>query len=181
MEELSLTRLCLLMLRLANLTFGGGNPTMAAMHQEIVSARKWLSQEKFATSYALARITPGTNVLACCAAVSWSLLGWPAAMLTVLAASIPGAIVVIVLTGSYEAVRSNHAAMGAITGMLAGAVGMMWSSAWELLKPHLKRSRWLPSVVISGGSLVLSLRFGMTPIEVLALAALVGCVWRIHE
>jgi chromate transporter len=180
-EQLSLYRLTLLYMRLASLTFGGGNPTMAAMHTEMVVARKWLSSEKYSVCYALARITPGTNMLAFCAGTAWELLGWPGAIAGVLAASVPAGIMVMLLTQGYDAVHANTFAMAAISGTLAAAVGMMGTAAWELLRPYLDRQRWLHAVVIAGASFGLSLRFDMPPIEVLALAAVVGLLWRIPE
>src|SRR5579872_6899062 len=154
---------------------------MAAMHSEMVVGRKWLSAEKYAMAYALARITPGTNMLAFCAGTAWELLGWPGAIAAVLAASVPAAIIVMLLTEGYDAVRTNGPAMAAIAGTLAAAVGMMAVAAWELLRPYLDRRRWLHALVIAGASLLLSLRFGLSPIEVLALAALAGAIWRIPE
>jgi chromate transporter len=181
MEQLSLYRLALLYGRLASLTFGGGNPTMAAMHTEMVVGRKWLTSEKYSVSYALARITPGTNMLAFCAGTAWELLGWPGAIAGVLAASIPAAVIVMLLTEGYDAVRSNIYAMGAISGTLAAAVGMMGTAAWDLLRPYLDRKRSIHAVAIAGASLGLSLRFDLPPIEVLALAAVAGLLWRIPE
>jgi chromate transporter len=168
-------------MRLASVTFGGGNPTMAAMHTEMVAGRKWLTSEKYSVCYALARITPGTNMLAFCAGTAWELLGWPGAIAGVLAASVPAAVVVTLLTQGYDAVRSNQLATAAVAGTLAAAVGMMGTATWELLRPYLDRRRWLHATLIAGASLVLSLEFDMPPIEVLALAALVGVVWRIPE
>jgi chromate transporter len=162
-------------------TFGGGNPTMAAMHTEMVKNRKWLAPEKYAVSYALARITPGTNMLAFCAGTAWELLGWPGAIAGVLAASVPSAIVVMFLTEGYDAVRANGPAMAAVAGTLAAATGMMGTAAWELLQPYLDRKRWLHAAVLAGASLVLSLVFDMPPVEVLALAAVAGLFWRIPE
>src|SRR5205814_3381258 len=141
--------------------FGGGNPTMAAMHTEIVVTRKWMTPEKYSICYALARITPGTNLLAFCAGTAWELLGWPGAIAGVLAASVPAAVIVMLLTEGYDAVRSNSLAMAAVAGTLAAAVGMMGTAAWELLRPYRDRRRWLHAALISVASLVLSLRFDM--------------------
>jgi chromate transporter len=154
---------------------------MAAMHTEMVARRKWLTPEKYAVSYALARITPGTNMLAFCAGTAWELLGWPGAIAGVLAASVPSAIIVMFLTGGYDAVRANGPAMAAVAGILAAATGMMGTAAWELLWPYLDRRRWLHATVLAGASLGLSLVFDMPPVEVLALAAVAGLIWRIPE
>ena len=181
MEHVSLTRLFLLYLRVGSLTFGGGDPTMAALQTELVTARRWLSAEKYALVYALARITPGTNILAFGAGAGWLLRGWPAAIAAVLAMSVPAAVIIVLLVHGYETWRSNQVAMAAIGGVLAAAVGMMATSAWHLLRPHLTRRRALHAFVIAGGSLALSLWLSFSPIQILGLGALAGFFWRIPE
>ena len=168
-------------MRLAAVTFGGGNPTMAAMHREMVTSRRWLTPEKYTLAYVLARITPGTNMLAFCAGTAWELLGWRGALAGVLAASVPSAIIVMLLTEGYDAVRANQHAMAAIAGTLAAATGMMATAAWELLQPYLDRKRWPQALVFAAASVVLSLVFDMPPVEVLGLSALAGVFWRIPE
>jgi chromate transporter len=180
-ERPSLLKLFLSYLRVTNLTFGGGTITMAAMQTELVSLRKWLTPEQYATVYALARITPGTNMLAFCAGTAWELLGWRGAIAGVLAASVPTGIIVMLLTGSYESVRSNAHAMAAIAGTLAAAVGIMGTAGWQLLQPYLDRKRWPHVVVLAGGAVLLSLKFDVAPIVVLGLAAALGCIWRVPE
>jgi chromate transporter len=180
-ERPSLLKLFLSYLRVTNLTFGGGTVTMAALHTELLSLHKWLVQEQYATVYALARITPGTNMLAFCAGSAWEMMGWPGAILAVLAASVPSGIIVMMLTGSYDVVRSNSSAMAAVAGTLAAAVGIMGMASWQLLRPYLDRKRWVHVVVFAGGSLLLTLKLNLAPIEVLGLAAAAGCFWRVPE
>ena len=84
MSALSLRRLLFLSLRVGNSTFGGGEPTMAVFQRELVGRRGWLSPEQYGLAYGLARVTPGTNVLAFCAAAGWQLLKWPGALAVVL-------------------------------------------------------------------------------------------------
>ena len=178
MPSASLRRLTLIYLRVSSLTFGGGDPTMAALQSELVMRHGWLSREKYGLVYGLARITPGTNILAFCAGTAWELKGWPAAILAVLGATLPAAGAVVLLTVSYEALKQNARAMAAIAGTLAAAVGMMAVSAWQLVSPDLRRARVLRAVVLVAGSALLSYAFRMPPIEVLGLAALVGFFWR---
>ncbi len=181
MQRPSLYRLFLFAVRLTNLTFGGGEITMAAAYSEVVVSRQWLSPEQYGTCYAIARITPGTNLLAFLAGVGWQLLGWPGALATVLAASVAPGIMVMLLTESYELVRSSPTAMAALAGILAAAVGMMGTAAWSMLQPYFNRRRWLHALLLTGGSILLSGRFRISPVPVLGLAAVVGLFWRVPE
>lgn len=177
----SLKRLTWIFLRVGNLTFGGGDPTMAALQSELVVARRWLSTEQYALIYALARITPGTNLVAFSAAAAWQILGWLAAILAVVAMTVPPAVVVVLLTSGYQALNSNPLAMAAIGGTLAAASGMMATAAWQLLRPEVRVGRRLRAAVIFLASLAASLEFSMSPIVLLGLAAVVGMVWRAPE
>lgn len=156
---------------------------MAALQSELVTRRGWLPPEKYVLVYALARITPGTNILAFCAGAAWELKGWPGAILAVLAATVPSAIVVVLLTAGYESLQHNARAMAAIAGTLAAAVGMMALSAWQLLRAQLL-GRWpgaLRALLLAATSALLSYCFRVSPIVVLGLAALAGFFWRPPE
>jgi chromate transporter len=181
MAPLSLRRLLLIYLRASNLTFGGGDPTMAVLQSELVGRHGWLPPEKYGLVYGLARITPGTNILAFCAGTAWELKGWRGALLAVLGATLPAAVAVVLLTASYQALQHNARAMAAIAGTLAAAVGMMAFSAWQLLQPHLRGRRAWRAITLAGGSVALSYGLGLSPIDVLGLAALAGFFWHAPE
>ncbi len=173
----ALRGLTLLFLRIGNLTFGGGDPTMSAMQSELL-AREWITPQRYGLVYSLARVTPGTNILAFCAGIGWQLLGLPGAVLAVLAVSIPSAALVVVLTAGYGFWKSNLLAMAAISGMLAASIGLMITGAFLLLKPQLRSRRWPRTAIIAASALALSLWGGLSPVAILALAASVGLIWR---
>src|SRR5574340_324570 len=166
MAGFSLAGVSAVYLRIANATFGGGDPTMAALHNELVHVRNWLRSEDSGLVFGLARLTPGTNMLAYCAGTAWRIAGWPAAALAVLAATLPSAVLVTLLTAGYEGWKNNPRAMAAIGGMLTAAVGMMAAGAWQLLRPNLARGTRLRALVIASGALALSY-LGVTPVQVL--------------
>ena len=179
MEPFSLRRFTLLVLRVNNLTFGGGDPTMAALQRELVGKRRWLSAEQYGLIYALARATPGTNILAFCAGAGWQLARFRGALAAVLSASIPAAAFVIWFTYVYQLWRSNPLAMAAIGGMLAAAVGMMVAASF-----HLARAGWKPGNHLRVASLIalgfaLSFFLSVPPLQILAAGALIGLVWRV--
>jgi chromate transporter len=178
MRSPSLRALAFLHLRVGNLTFGGGDPTMAVLQREMVNRRHWLSAEQYGLAYGLARITPGTNLLAFCAAAGWYLQGWRGAAATVLAVTLPSALLVVILTHAYQVWRGSTLAAGVIAGTVAAAVGMMMAGAWLLVRPHLGKRRFLRTTVFVAGAALLSFCSWLSPIQVLALAALAGFLWR---
>ncbi len=177
MDRANWRNLSWLYTRIGSTTFGGGDPTMAALQGELF-ARKWLDREQYGLVYALARATPGTNILAFCAGTGWLALGVVGAVLGVAGASLAPAAVATLLTAGYVMWRQNPWAMAAIGGMLAAATGLMAVAAYGLLKPHFGPNRRVRAAVIFSAALLLSLRFGFTPIQILGLAALAGALWR---
>ena len=87
----TLRKLTGVFLRVGNTTFGGGLPTMAALQRELVEDNHWLSLEDYALAFSLARVTPGTNVIAFCAAAGARIMGWRGALAATLAETGPSA------------------------------------------------------------------------------------------
>jgi chromate transport protein ChrA len=98
MSQPSLKQIADVFVRYANFTLGGGSATTAVIHGEIVGKRHWVSEEQFALSFALGRLTPGTNVLAFCVGIGWMLRRWSGAVVALLASSIPCTLIVIAIT-----------------------------------------------------------------------------------
>src|SRR5438876_9064318 len=178
MTSFSLRQLALLFLRVGNLTFGGGDPTMAALHRELVVSRRWLTPERYELIYSLARATPGTNLLAFCAGVGWQLARLRGALVAVLSASIPCSVAVVWCTYVYTLWRSNPLAMSAIGGTLAAAAGMMGAAAFQLVRPRWKPGSRIRAAAIFAAGFLLSFGLNLPPIEVLAIGALAGLIWR---
>jgi chromate transporter len=178
-SEPTLGRLTRVFLRVGNTTFGGGDPTMAALQRELIDRKQWITPDDYAVAYSLARITPGTNVLAFCAAVGSRILGMRGAIAAVAAVTVPSAMLAMLLTQGYESWRANAIVMAAFAGTAAAVAGMMWASVWLLVRPHVRGGWELARVAIFfGGALLAALKFGVTPVPIIAAAALLGFLWK---
>ena len=160
--------------RIGNLTFGGGGATVAALQREIVSRLRWLDEEQFALCYALARVTPGTNLLAFCTAAGWLLRGMPGAIATVLVASIPSCLLVWAVTAGFDAISRRPLVQVAVNGALAASVGILLASFWLIIRAYVSRANWRRPAAIVLASIVLSLWAQWPPVAVLAAAAVAG-------
>ncbi len=177
MPDPGLRSLAGIFLRIGNLTFGGGDPTMAALQRELVERRGWLSAESHGLIYALARVTPGTNVLAYCAGAGWKTGGWPGAVVAVLAASLPSSIVAYLLIAGYQSMDAIPWARAAMSGVAASVAGMMAAGAILLLRPQWREGRRVRSAIVAAAALVLSHQFEWQPVPILAIAAAAGYFW----
>ncbi len=165
----------LLFLRVGNTTFGGGDPTIAVLQREFYR-RGWLSPEQFAIAFGLGRVTPGTNVLAFCAAAGWYLSGLAGALTAVLVVTIPSSILVIWLTLACELGVRHPMAQAVIAATVAAAVGTMIGAAVLLVRSQWSRTTWLSPVLIAAGAFGLA-RAGLSPLEIIGIAAVVGFFW----
>jgi chromate transporter len=170
----SLGALAALFFRVGNKTFGSGNTTMVLLGREMIE-RHWLDSWQFDLYYTLARVVPGTNVLAFVASAAYAVRGWAGTLAAMAALSIPASGVIILLTLGYQRWHDHliggafiTAAMSAIVGIIAGA---SWLMAWPQFR-HGNRVR--TAALVLGG---LALSFWLAPLTVLLLAAAVGWFW----
>lgn len=141
--------------RYANLTLGGGSATSAVMHGEIVGKRHWINDDQFGLSFALGRLTPGTNLLACCTAIGWILRGLSGAVVALLASSLPCTIIVVILTALFARWQENSFAQAAIQGAVAAAVGITVKTCWTIAHPYFKPGSRVRVVAIASAAFLL--------------------------
>jgi chromate transporter len=173
----NLTPIAWVFARYANFTLGGGSATTAVMHHELIERRRWISQNNFTLCFALGRLTPGTNLLAFCTGVGWLLRGLPGAVVALLAASIPCAIMVVVLTALFSHWQENQLAQSAIRGAIAAAVAITVKTVWTIAKPHFKGRERIRVVVVGAAAFALYVFVGLSAIEVLLIAGALGTLW----
>lgn len=162
--------------RIGNTTFGGGDPTMAVLGREF-HRLGWITAEQFSLTFGLARVTPGTNMLAFCAGAAWLMLGAAGAIVAIAAVTIPSAVLVIWLTRICELATANRWAHAAIAGSISAAVGTMLAAALSLARVQLAKRNWLSTVLAVVAAFVLAQYFALSPIQVLGLAAIAGLLW----
>jgi chromate transporter len=175
----SLRKLTGIFFRVGNTTFGGGYVTMAVLGRELSGRLGWITPEDYALAFAVARVTPGTNIIAFCAAVGWQVLRFSGALAAVIALTAPTAVLAIFILKLLESGTEHPLIMGAIGATVAAVSGMMWSIVWILVSPNLKGfSKSLRAVIIAGASFAASWFFNITPIPILAVATLIGVLWK---
>lgn len=153
---------------------------MAVLGREMVDLRGWITQADYALAFALARVTPGTNVIAFCAAAGWLVLGWAGAVAAVFASCMPSAALAVAILQGIESGSSYPLIAGAIAGTVAAVSGTMWSIVLWLMKPFLTRhlGNTLRAILIGGGSFFASWKFDIAPVTILAVATLIALLWR---
>ena len=174
MAAISLTELTKIFLRAGNLTFGGGDPTMALLHRELVEKRGALTPQQYGASFALARITPGTNVLAFSAAAGYLMRGWPGALIAVIISSVPSSFIVLAATRIADENGQHPLLQAVIQALVAVAIALIAATVWNLARPSWKPGSRVKVLVLIGLSATATYFSLLPPIAILALAALCG-------
>ena len=176
-DDVALGDLATVFVTKGNVIYGGGSATIATLHREIIERRKWLPEAPFQLSFAISRLTPGTNLLAFDACIGYLLRRIPGAVVALLAGSLPCAAMAFVLTAIYSA--WNHVAVVAVAtrGALAAAVAVTIMTGVTLIRPHWRTAGRTKLVAFVGGAFVATQFLGAPPLLVLVLAAAGGLIW----
>ena len=152
---------------------------MAALQRELVHQKHWLTREEYALAYSIARVTPGTNIIAFCAASAARILGLAGVLLAVLVETAPSSVLAVLLTVGFESWRKNALMLAALGGTVAAVTGLMWASVYLMVRPHLGSFVRLARVALLGGGAFAALwKLQVSPLIVIAVAALIGFMWK---
>lgn len=171
----SIARLVWIFLRYANFTFGGGTATTVVIDEEIVERKKLVSRDTTRLCYALARLTPGTNVLAYCAGIGWKMRGFSGALSALIAASVPCSLFAVLVTVLYEVLIKRPMVMIAMQGAIAAAIAVIFATGWTIIRPLRQSVSKTRLVVLTSAAFVTSM-LGVPPIQILLGAAILGCL-----
>jgi chromate transporter len=168
----SLSEFTWIVLRDVNRTFGGGLASMELLRRTFI-ANASMDDADNAGLVAVSRLTPGTNVLAYCVALGWSLHRWTGALSALVASSLPASVIICVLTAAIVQVDRYPAVRMVLAVAVLAATLLVFSSAASLLRPYLRRPALVRTsiVAIVSGAMLLA---DVTPVRILLLSAALG-------
>jgi chromate transporter len=155
-----------------NRTLGGGLASMELLRRTFI-ANGSLNDEGNAGLIAVSRLTPGTNILAYCVALGWSLYRWEGSVAALAAASVPASLVICVLTMALVRVHEHAVVQMLLAIGVLIATLLVFSSAWSLLRPYLRRPAMarVSIVAIAASAMLVA---DVTPVRILLLSAALG-------
>lgn len=139
----------------------------------------WLERSQTDLYFTLARIVPGTNVLAFVASTAAAVRGWAGALTALAALSVPASVAVVLLTLLYQRWHT-HAVGGAfISAAMSAIVGIVLSAGLLLALPRFVRGARVRTLALVFGAAALSV--WLSPLVILLLLAAVGYLWPDRE
>ena len=174
-DTFTVRRLAWLVLRDVNGTIGGGLAAMELMRRS--AAREgWLDQRGHALLTAVSRLTPGTNVIAYCAALGWLVSGWLGAAVALLASSLPASVIIIALAATLVRIDQYPVVRVIIAVGVLVATVLVAHSAWHLMRPYINRAAG-PRAALIAAVVIALLAFGATPVRIFLVAAAIGALF----
>ena len=158
-------------LKIGTVGFGGGLAVIAQIRTLAVQQRHWLTEQEFASGFALAQTLPGTAAGNVATYVGLRIRGWRGATVSIAGFILPSMLMMIVLAILYRHLRYLPDTDRLFNGLNAAVVALIIVTAWRVGRNTLvKPWQWLLAVF---ACLVVAF-FSATVIEVVLAAGLIG-------
>lgn len=157
----------------ASSTHIGAAAAAASLRGDLVD-RGLVSDHDFNRCFAVARLTPGTNLQAFYAALGYRIASWWGAAAAVLVGTVvPATITAVVVAMIYALHNGNPLVSRFMAGAKAGALAVLvWGVVrlvWTLVSSYRIRA-----IAIAAGALALAWSGALSPFLILLLAGVVG-------
>jgi len=158
-------------LKIGTVGFGGGLAVIAQIRTLAVQQRRWLSEQEFASGFALAQTLPGTAAGNVATYVGLRIRGWRGATVSIAGFILPSMLMMIVLAILYRHLRYLPDTDRLFHGLNAAVVALIIVTAWRMGRNTLvKPWQWLLAVF----ACIVVAFFSATVIEVVLAAGLIG-------
>ena len=158
-------------LKIGTVGFGGGLAVIAQIRTLAVQQRHWLSEEEFASGFALAQTLPGTSAGNITTYVGLRIRGWRGAAVSIAGFILPSMLMMIVLAILYRHLRYLPDTDRLFHGLNAAVVALIIVTAWRVGRNTLAKPwQWFLAVF----ACIVVAFFSFTVIEVVLAAGLIG-------
>lgn len=150
----------------------GAAAAAVSLRRDLVQAGL-VSDDEFSRCFAIARLTPGTNLLAFYAALGYRLASWRGAAAAIVVGAAVPATVTAAVAMLYSLYGGNAFVIRFMSGAKAGALAVLVWGIARLVWPVIRAHRWR-AAVIAAGSLALALSAALSPFFILVIAGVLG-------
>ncbi|MGR3434528.1 MAG: chromate efflux transporter [Shimia sp.] len=159
--------------RVGVLSFGGPAAQIALMQDELVTRRRWLSEEGFLRALSFCMLLPGPEAMQLATYAGWRVRGVLGGLLAGSLFVLPGALVIFALAALYVQAGEVPALRAAFLGIQATVVVIVAQALWRLSKKALRGSR---DYALAVGAFVALFAVGLPFPLVIGIAAAIGAL-----
>jgi len=162
----------LLFLKLGLTAFGGPAAHIAIMHNEVVTRRKWLTDNEFLDLVGATNLIPGPNSTEMAIHIGFLRAGWPGLILGGLGFIFPAVAIVMSLAWVYTKFGSTPQAAWLLYGIKPVVIAIILQALWNLGRKAVKS----PLLGIIGAAVVILYFFKVNELLLLLAGGLVVMV-----
>ena len=168
-ERVALLDLFLQFLIVGAVSFGGG--IIAYERILLVEKRKWLTTDQFMAYLAISQTMPGLNSVNLAVLTGDYLRGIKGSVIALLGLVLPGSTLVLLLGFVYTALTDHAITVLLLTGIAAGATGLLAAVTYRIGDEHWKKPI---SLILITVTFILMSIVKLPLLEVLAIMAPIG-------
>ena len=168
-EPASLLDLFLQFLIVGAVSFGGG--IIAYERILLVEKRKWLNADQFMAYLAISQTMPGLNSVNLAVLTGDYLRGIKGSVIALLGLVLPGSVLVLLLGLVYTALTDHAITVLLLTGIAAGATGLLAAVTYRIGDAHWKKPI---SLLLIATTFILMSIVKLPLLEVLAIMVPIG-------
>ena len=170
-----LRELARLFLKLGFLAFGGPAAHIAMMRDEVVTRRKWMTDQEFLDLVGATNLIPGPNSTELAIHLGRVRAGWRGLLVAGACFIVPAALIVLLLAVLYARYGSTPEAGRLLYGIIPVIIAVIAQALWGLLKTAVKGPL---TAAVGAAALVLYL-LGIGEIPLLAAGAVILLLARV--
>lgn len=162
------------MMRTGILGFGGGPSVIPLIRYEAVQRYKWLDDEEFGETLAIANTLPGPIATKMAAYLGYKMNGWIGATISVLAHILPSALAMVFLASVISLLSNSIVLQNMISAVIPIVAVMLGQMAYEFGEKAVKGLGWVMAIITFGISFLLLNTISLHPGIVIIIFLLYG-------
>ncbi|MCT8160350.1 chromate efflux transporter [Pseudoruegeria sp. SHC-113] len=157
--------------RIGLLSFGGPAAQIALMHRELVEERPWLTEQQYLNALSFCMLLPGPEAMQLATYAGWRMQGVRGGLIAGLLFVVPGALVIMALSGLYAALGDVPLVEALFLGIKCTVVVIVLQALRKVAKKALtSRGHW----IVAGMSFAAIFLFNLPFPLIIAVAAVWG-------
>ncbi|HUI90550.1 MAG TPA: chromate efflux transporter [Anaerolineales bacterium] len=155
-----------LFLRLGLTAFGGPAAHIAIMRDEVVTKRKWITEQEFLDLFGAANLIPGPTSTETAIYLGYRRVGWIGLVLAGVCFILPAMLIVLALSWAYVRYGTTSWASGILYGIMPVVMAIIAQALWGLGRKAVKN--WWTGII--GLCAVISYVLGVNILVILLVA-----------
>ncbi|TCO69337.1 chromate transporter [Marinisporobacter balticus] len=166
-----MVKMFLIFIKIGTFTLGGGYAMIPLIQEEIVEKNKWIEEEEFIDSIALAQSIPGALAINSSTYIGYRLFGLKGALLGCLGAMMPSVIIILIVATFFTKFQNMTWIESMFKGIRPAVVALIVASVMKLGKSLPKSFLNIAWVI---GTVLGIVLFHIHPILIIIFSGLLG-------